>query len=433
MRLLNKLFTPTHIVALQKITQAITGLGTALMVAHFLSPEEQGYFYTMGSLLSSYIIFDLGLSSYLLQRSAQLSHGLTADSNGNIYPPGTQRDEFIAFAHWVFKWYRNTGALAMLILAPLGVWVLTQNSGNDIKPNWLYPWLLIAVAVGINMPTIGIFAVLEGSGRIKETYLLRIVHYALGAALAWCAIWLGNGLYAQAFPILTTALACYAWLFYRYRHILRNHLPTADSNTRKLIIGQVKYTASIWLTNYIFLNVPVILSFISGDVISSGQLGLSIILANVGGAVAMSAFTAKLPEIIHLIEENKTEQAEATLFKSLKTFLLSYSIGSLALVTLVNFLGFGIFSRLLDTILLASLLASFAGFHIFNALIIYHRAKGSNTLAIPTLILACFIILGGTLVGFMSAIGVIASMCLFSTLGVLISRKGSPFIKKIEH
>lgn len=415
MRLLNKLFTPAHIVALQKITQAITGLGTALMVAHFLSPEEQGYFYTMGSLLSSYIIFDLGLSSYLLQRSAQLSHGLTVDSNGNIYPPGTQRDEFIAFAHWVFKWYRNTGAVAMLILAPLGVWVLTQNSGNDIKPNWLYPWLLIAVAVGINMPTIGIFAVLEGSGRIKETYLLRIAHYILGGALAWCAIGLGNGLYAQAFPILTTALACYAWLFYRYRHILRNQLPTANSNIRKLILGQIKYTSSIWLTNYIFLNAPVILSFISGDVISSGQLGLSIILANVGGAVAMSAFTAKLPEIIHLIEENKNEQAEAALVKSLKAFLVLYSIGSMALVTLVNCLGFAIFTRLLDPISLTLLLASFAGFHIFNTLIIYHRAKGSNTLAIQNLMLACCIIVGGVLMGFVSAFGIVVAMFVFST------------------
>lgn len=420
MSLLANLFTPTHIVALQKITQAITGLGTALMVAHFLSPEEQGYFYTMGSLLSSYVVFDLGLSSYLLQRSAQLSHGLTTDSNGNIYPPGIQRDEFIRFAHWVFKWYRNTGVVATLILAPLGIWALTQNSGDEIKPYWFFPWLLIAGAVGINMPTIGILAVLEGSGRIKETYLLRIAHYALGGALAWCSILLGIGLYAQVFPILATALACYGWIFYRYHHILRNRLPTTNSKIKKLILGQVKYTACIWLTNYIFLNAPVILSFVTGDVIASGQLGLSIILANVGGAVAMSAFTAKLSETIQLIKENKTKQAEATLYKSMKAFLLLYSSGSLALVALVNFVELGIFSRLLDTISLALLLASFAGFHIFNALIIYHRAKGSNAQAIPSLLLACCIIISGALMGSFSTFGILVSMFTFSISTVLI-------------
>ena len=73
---LSYLTAPAHIVALQKSIQAATGLVTAILVTIFLSPEEQGYFFTMGSLLSSYTLLDLGLSSLLIQVSARYFAGL---------------------------------------------------------------------------------------------------------------------------------------------------------------------------------------------------------------------------------------------------------------------------------------------------------------------------------------------------------------------
>lgn len=412
MSLLGKLFSATQIVALQKITQAITGLGTALMVAHFLSPEEQGYFYTMGSLLSSYIIFDLGLSSYLLQRSAQLSHGLTIAKDGTIYPGGGKRDEFLTFLQWTFNWYRNTGAIAMFILLPVGIWVLSQNIGEKDASDWVLPWLLISGAIAVNMPTIGLLAVLEGSGRVSETYLIRTAHYALGAALAWCAIALGHGLYAQAFPIIATAFACYSWFLYRYRHILRKTNQTKISNPRNLILGQLKYTASIWLTNYIFLNAPVILSFIYGEVVSSGQLGLSIIIANVGGAIAMSSFTAKLPLMITNMGSGNYPAATKELQFALKKFFKIYASGSLAIILLKYNTDF--LSRILEIDELIILLIAFASFHASNAIILYLRACGKNTSNYTILIFSTFIFVMTKQLGMTEISGIYAGMITFS-------------------
>lgn len=419
----DKLLTPTHIVALQKITQAITGLGTALMVAHFLSPEEQGYFYTMGSLLSSYIIFDLGLSSYLLQRSAELSRDLTIDRFGNISPEGKQRDEFLAFSYWVFKWYRNAGIIAFIVMAPIGVWVLSHNTNATIGSNWIWPWMVIVTAIAINMPTIGFFAVLEGTGAICQTYLLRIAHYATGATLAWGLIAIGHGLYAQALPVMSTVFVCYVWFFYRYRTIYSRLLTAQTKHINCIVLPHIKYTASIWLFNYIFLNIPVILSFVLGDVVSSGKLGLSIIIANVGGAVAMASVTAKIPKIIQNIDAGLQDLAEGMFITALKKFGWLYLTGSCVLVLVAKVsVTPGFPSRLLNPVDLSLLLLAFAGFHVLNACNTYLRALGNNALSkkmLPTIIFTIPIVMYLNNVG--SSATVIWMLCVISINLVFLS------------
>ncbi len=412
MSLLNKLFSPTHIVALQKITQAVTGLGTALMVAHFMSPEEQGYFYTLGSLLSGYIILDLGFSSYLLQKSAQLSNGLIFDRQGEISPVGVQRDQFIAFSAWVFKWYRNAGVLALLILGPIGAYVLAQNGSNQTHTEWFWPWVLVVVAIAISMPSIGLFALMEGAGSIREVYLLRIAHYMIGALLAWWLIFSKLSLYAQAMPIIATAAVCYGWYFWKYRTrwnsktISNKHAGTVG------ILPQIKYTTSIWLANYIFLNAPIILSFVSGDLISTGQLGLSIVIANVGGAIAMSRVTAHMPEIIRQISSGEYKSPSRIFQSSLAQFGVLYASGGIVLVSAAFlFDSFKIFSRLLDPVELSLLLLAFLFFHTSNSCSLYLRALGYSRFQIYSLIAAIAIVPLSLFSRDLNDLDIILSMC----------------------
>src|SRR6202162_2444360 len=53
------------------------GLITVLLIARFLTPAEQGYYYTFGSLVAIQMIFELGFSFVILQLAsherAQLS------------------------------------------------------------------------------------------------------------------------------------------------------------------------------------------------------------------------------------------------------------------------------------------------------------------------------------------------------------------------
>lgn len=405
MRNVKKLLSPTRVVALQKIIQATAGLVTALMVAHFLNSEEQGYYYTIGSLLSSYIIFDLGLSSYLLQKSAQITNQPDKKSN------------FIGFAHWTFKWYRNAGTIAFVTLAPIGIYILGQNQSETAHIDWLGPWLFTVFAVALSMPTIGFFALLEGSGAILETYYLRSAHYFIGALLAWFFIASGHGLYAQALPLVATLLVSYSWYTYKYKGIFKQKTLNCNIKSEIKPFVQIKYTSSNWLGNYIFLNFPIILSFLAGEIVSSGQLGLSIIIANVGGAIALSRFTAQVPEIIKNLHSENRIVAIKKLLSSLKIAGVTYGIGSISILAITYlFDNVNFFTRLLPTFDLFFLLTALGGLHLSNALVIYLRACNQDSLSLAMLFFGILTIPLDFLLESLGVLGIIVSTCICSLL-----------------
>src|ERR1700686_5314339 len=60
------------------------GLGTLLLIARFLSPAEQGYYYTFGSLVAMQMIFELGFSFVILQLASHERAQLSISSNYKI-------------------------------------------------------------------------------------------------------------------------------------------------------------------------------------------------------------------------------------------------------------------------------------------------------------------------------------------------------------
>ena len=49
---------------------SVAGLVTVALIARFLSPSEQGYYYTFGSLIALQIVFELGFSFVILQMAS---------------------------------------------------------------------------------------------------------------------------------------------------------------------------------------------------------------------------------------------------------------------------------------------------------------------------------------------------------------------------
>jgi len=393
MSLLLRYFSTAHLVATQKVVQAIAGFGTALIVIYCLNPEEQGYYYAMGSLLSSYAILDFGLSSYLFQRSAQISASLKICSSGEILPYGVKRNEFLSLTRLTFCWYRNLGILSALLLGPIGFFILNSSSGQTTLITWIMPWALIVIMVAINMPTIGFLSILEGAGLIKEVYLIKTSCYMIGSLLAWVLLLIDYGLYALSMPIIATSFVCYGWYLLMYKNKWGvTHKIDLNSFT-KSIAPHLKHTFSALLTSYIFLNIPILLAFVSGKTILSGQFGISVVIANVGGAIALSSLTAKLPMIIKLITTDKKAIAHRQFLLGLRLFWLIYTLGSFVFMSILFASNLSLVtSRLLAPIDFGLLLFAFAGFHTLTACIIYLRANGENRISLLALGLTCLMI-----------------------------------------
>ncbi|MFA5241780.1 MAG: hypothetical protein WC029_10570 [Sulfuricella sp.] len=421
---LSYLVAPAHIVALQKTIQAGTGFITAVLVTIFLSPEEQGYFFTMGSLLSSYTLLDLGLSSLLVQVSARYFSGLEWGKNGELGPVNTQKSNFLALVHWTVRWYTFAG-FATLMLAPIGYAYFYFAKTTD-HVAWQLPWVAIVLSIAISMPGIGFLAILEGTGRIKTTYALRIAHYILGALMAWALLLSGNGLFAQAMAPVAIALVVSYWVKTQYGLLIKACLHEESSfSWKRDLWPQHKRVAITWFSNYLFLHIPTPVVFYFVGAKAAGQMGLSMTVANVLGAISMSWVTAITPRLTTLVAQGKFVEGRALFRHGLLIALLLLLLGSFFFVGLAMLVQGNDFAmRILSPGQLALLLLVFAGFHIFNALSIYFRAFKKEPLAVPNLLATVAIFIGSCLMaqnyGVTGVIGIMASAYLILSIYVVM-------------
>ena len=55
---------------LGRVLQGLGSVGSVLLIVHFLTPAEQGYYYTLWSLVALQSVFELGFSFVILQVAA---------------------------------------------------------------------------------------------------------------------------------------------------------------------------------------------------------------------------------------------------------------------------------------------------------------------------------------------------------------------------
>lgn len=377
---------PAHIVLLQKGGQAGFGFVTALLVTSFLSLTEQGYYYAIGSLLSGYVLLDLGLSSLLVQISARMSSGLTVEANGLLAPVGDNCNAFLALVTWSRRWYARASLFALLLI-PIGyLYFSLARTGQD-NIGWQWPWLLAALGVALSLSAYPALAILEGAGRVSEVYLLRLVYYTLGAVLAWALLVSGLGLYAPAMAPLAVAFVTFIWLRRRYGELFGGSGAGSGFPWRQQVWPLQKRVALLWLASYAFLNWPILAVFWFHDALSAGRLGLSVVVANLVGALCGSWLIAKVPQITHLVAEGR-EAASRRLFgvEFRKAFLLMCAayVACLAMMILID--GTPIAGRFLAPVDLALLFCVFLVFHSLSMLAVHFRARGREVMAMPILI-----------------------------------------------
>src|SRR6202046_2344477 len=69
---------------LARFWSSAAGLITVALIARFLSPAEQGYYYTFGSLIALQIVFELGFSLVILQMASHERAHLAISVDGIV-------------------------------------------------------------------------------------------------------------------------------------------------------------------------------------------------------------------------------------------------------------------------------------------------------------------------------------------------------------
>jgi hypothetical protein len=322
---------------------SLAGVITVLLIARFLTPSEQGYYYTFYSLVALQIVFELGFSFVILQLAAHERAQLTFLPDGKIEGDAVAHSRLASVLQKAVRWYSVAGLLMAAALLPAGFYFFNAHRTAGAEVAWRAPWCLLVLAAMLAFQIDPVFSFLEGCGFITQVAHRRLVQSVTGGVLAWGALATHHGLYSPAMVILGQVAVGLAFLL--------------SSNLRRLLHGLLAYSvgenavgwrseiwpfqwkiAISWLCGYFIFQLftPVLFAY-QGPVVA-GRMGMSLTISTAIGSVALAWMSTKASPFGAMVARGQFKeldklffrtlwQSTALLFTGASVFLLILSIG----------------------------------------------------------------------------------------------------------
>src|SRR6202166_3673927 len=119
---------------LARFWSSAAGLVTLTLIARFLSPTEQGYYYTFGSLVALQIIFELGFSFVILQLASHERAQLSISSDYEISGDAIAHARLASVIQKSVRWYSAAALLMAATVLPVGFYFFSthQHAGPPV-------------------------------------------------------------------------------------------------------------------------------------------------------------------------------------------------------------------------------------------------------------------------------------------------------------
>ncbi|MDR3723199.1 MAG: hypothetical protein P4K83_01750 [Terracidiphilus sp.] len=313
---------------------SLAGLLTIALIAHYLTPAEQGYYYTFGSLVALQIVFELGFSFVILQMASHEVAHLSISSNEEISGTREAHGRLASVLKLTVKWYSIASMLMVLALIPSGIYFFSTQQKGANNVNWLGPWCLDVVAASMTFLLDPILSFMEGCGYVSEISRLRLMQSVTGSVVAWTVLIANEGLYAPAMIMIGTVVATIIWLYGKRKIIFELLKHDTGENrvswSREVWPFQWKIAIS-WLCGYFIFQLfnPVLFAF-QGPA-AAGQMGMSLTIASAMQAVAISWINTKRAPFGTLIALKEYRKLDNIFFKTLRQSMTVCVFGGVAI------------------------------------------------------------------------------------------------------
>jgi O-antigen/teichoic acid export membrane protein len=312
------------------------GLITVALIARTLSPAEQGYYYTFGSLVALQIIFELGFSVVILQLATHEVAHLLIGPDGTISGPDMHHSRLASIFRKAVKWYSLAAVLMACFLIPVGWHFFATTPTVTGLVHWRLPWIAVVVASSITFQIDPIFSFLEGCGFVARVARTRLSQSVTGGLLAWSALLLHHGLFAPSLMIGGQALAGLFFISRRRRllmHLVRHPIGQHAIDWWKEVWPfQWRIAVSYACGFFIFQLFNPILFRYWGPA-EAGRMGMSLNISNAIGTIAIAWISTKAAPFGAMIARREYAALDKLFFRSVAQTLALCSLGGLTVWT----------------------------------------------------------------------------------------------------
>ena len=310
-----------------------SGLITILLIARFLSPAEQGYYYTYASLIALQMVFELGFSQVVMQLASHERAHISIGPDGSVTGDVAAHARLASVLQLSVRWYGVGALLLALALIPAGFYFFSSHQHlGDVVP-WRAPWVAAATAAVFAFQLDPLYSFFEGCGFVSNVAHMRWVQAVVGSLLAWTALITHHGLYAPATVIAGQVVVGATWLFLR-RGLLADLLKYRTGNQHiswRNEIWPFQWRIAIsWISGYFVYQTFNPFLFAFRGPVAAGKMGMSLSFANSLMMIAMAWVSTKAAPFGTLIAQKQYLQLDSLFFKALRHSTFVAGVGAIA-------------------------------------------------------------------------------------------------------
>jgi hypothetical protein len=289
-------------------------------MTRFLTPVQQGYYFTFGSVLGVSALFELGLAMVLVQFASHERAHLEWTRAGTLEGDAHSKARLASLLRMSVRWYATAAACLIAFLLPVGIVFFGRHPNPGVS--WLIPWIWIVVVTGLTLALMPILAVLEGAGLIAQIARLQLWQTVAGTVLLWVALVCKWGLYVV--PVTNTVvLLCQAfWIVTRKRAFLRNLWHVNHTHSR------IDWRREVWplqwkialssVSGYVVFQLFNPILFATHGAAAAGRMGLSLSVMFTVSMMALSWVATKAAAFGTLVAQRSYATLDRIFFRSLR-------------------------------------------------------------------------------------------------------------------
>jgi hypothetical protein len=304
-----------------RLCQVAGSAGTVLLIVRFLSPLQQGYYYTLLSLMALQTVFELGFSFVILQLAAHESALLNISYDGRIEGDRSAHARLASVLRLTLRWYFRAAVAFAVLLLPFGIFFFSRQAQAADRVQWLGPWIAAVLATSVTFLLTPLCSFLEGCNQVRQVARLRLYQALIVVVLSWGAIAAGHGLYACAMVNLGWTAVCLVFLAGRRRilvSLLRFPVSGNGVSWRYEIWPFQWKIAVSWFCSYFTMQIFIPILFALRGPQEAGRMGLSLSIAGYLPIVALCWITPKAAPFGQLVKRGRLAELDALFFKTLK-------------------------------------------------------------------------------------------------------------------
>ncbi|MGH9740501.1 MAG: hypothetical protein ACRD4X_18230 [Candidatus Acidiferrales bacterium] len=305
---------------LARLCGIVGSTGTVLLIVHFLSPIEQGYYYTILGLVALQTVFELGFSFVVLQMAAHERIHLVLQADGTIEGDPVAHARLASILQKTLRWYAAAAAVMWVVLLPGGILFFSLRA-KETHVAWLGPWIVAVCACALLFLLDPFFSFLEGCGQVREVANARFWQSLAIIAMSWTSLAAGHGLYAPAMVMLgyTGVAAVFIWTRRRLLlGLLRYKAGDHAVSWRREVWSFQWQIAVSWLCAYFTMQVFTPLLFAFRGPVEAGQMGMSLSIVGYLFILALAWTSTKAAPFGQMVSGGRLSELREYFFRTFR-------------------------------------------------------------------------------------------------------------------